>query len=95
MLPSSCRPRFVSCRSGFPLVDALLQSCILAVGTTEKRLVVNESAAHKPEDPLPLVNASYMNFTLSCDHRVVDGAVGAQWLSAFKELIEDPVRMLL
>jgi pyruvate dehydrogenase E2 component (dihydrolipoamide acetyltransferase) len=39
--------------------------------------------------------ASFMSFTLSCDHRVVDGAVGAQWLAAFRELIEDPRRMLL
>lgn len=36
-----------------------------------------------------------MSFTLSCDHRVVDGAVGAEWLKAFKEYIEDPVKMLL
>ena len=36
-----------------------------------------------------------MHVTLSCDHRVVDGALGAQWLQAFKALIEDPERMLL
>lgn len=36
-----------------------------------------------------------MQVTLSCDHRVVDGAVGAQWLKAFKAMIEDPVKMLL
>jgi len=36
-----------------------------------------------------------MNVTLSCDHRVVDGAVGAQWLQAFKGYIENPVTMLL
>ena len=36
-----------------------------------------------------------MSATLSCDHRVVDGAVGAQWLGAFKSYMEDPVTMLL
>jgi len=32
---------------------------------------------------------------MSCDHRVVDGAVGAQWLQVFKSYVEDPVTMLL
>jgi pyruvate dehydrogenase E2 component (dihydrolipoamide acetyltransferase) len=36
-----------------------------------------------------------MSCTLSCDHRVVDGAVGAQWIAAFKKMIEDPLTMLL
>jgi pyruvate dehydrogenase E2 component (dihydrolipoamide acetyltransferase) len=36
-----------------------------------------------------------MTVTLSCDHRVVDGAVGAEWLKTFKDLVEDPVKMLL
>ena len=36
-----------------------------------------------------------MSVTLSCDHRVVDGALGAQWLQAFRTHIEDPVTMLL
>lgn len=65
------------------------QSCILAVGGTEKRLVVDESAelGHR--------SANVMTVTLSCDHRVVDGAVGAQWLGAFKKLLEKPTTMLL
>lgn len=36
-----------------------------------------------------------MNVTMSCDHRVVDGAVGAKWLQTFKSLIENPERLLL
>jgi len=36
-----------------------------------------------------------MRVTLSCDHRVVDGALGAQWLAAFKKVIERPVLMLI
>ena len=38
---------------------------------------------------------SSMNVTLSCDHRVVDGAVGAQWLVAFAKYLEKPSTMLL
>jgi pyruvate dehydrogenase E2 component (dihydrolipoamide acetyltransferase) len=36
-----------------------------------------------------------MSVTLSCDHRVVDGAVGSQWLKHFKKYIENPTSMLL
>jgi pyruvate dehydrogenase E2 component (dihydrolipoamide acetyltransferase) len=36
-----------------------------------------------------------MTCTVSCDHRAVDGAVGAQFLAAFKKLVEDPLTMLL
>jgi pyruvate dehydrogenase E2 component (dihydrolipoamide acetyltransferase) len=41
------------------------------------------------------VPGTVMQVTLSCDHRVVDGAVGAQWLKAFKAMIENPLKMLL
>jgi pyruvate dehydrogenase E2 component (dihydrolipoamide acetyltransferase) len=39
--------------------------------------------------------AQVLTATLACDHRVIDGAVGAQWLSVFKELVEDPLKMIL
>ena len=42
-----------------------------------------------------LTVATVMTCTLSGDHRVVDGAVGAQFLAAFKKLVEDPLTMLL
>jgi len=42
-----------------------------------------------------LAIATVMSCTLSCDHRAVDGAVGAQFLAAFKKLVEDPLTMLL
>ena len=42
-----------------------------------------------------LAVATVMTCTLSADHRVVDGAVGAQFLGAFKKLVEDPLTMLL
>jgi pyruvate dehydrogenase E2 component (dihydrolipoamide acetyltransferase) len=62
------------------------QGCILAVGAGEQRPVVKDGA---------LAIATVMTCTLSVDHRVVDGAVGAEFLGAFKQLIEDPMTMLL
>ncbi|MFD1624262.1 2-oxo acid dehydrogenase subunit E2, partial [Azospirillum griseum] len=62
------------------------QGCILAVGAGEQRPVVKNGA---------LAVATVMSCTLSVDHRVVDGAVGAEFLAAFKKLIEDPLSMLL
>ena len=62
------------------------QSMILAVGTAEQRPVVKDGA---------LAVATMMSCTLSVDHRVVDGALGATFLQAFKGLIEDPLTMLL
>ena len=62
------------------------QGCILAIGTGEKRpIVINDEISI----------ATIMTVTLSCDHRVVDGAVGAEFLSEFKNLIENPSLMLL
>jgi len=62
------------------------QAAILAVGAGEKRPVV------RGDD---LAIATVMSVTLSADHRIVDGAVGAKWLQAFKGAIENPVTMLL
>jgi pyruvate dehydrogenase E2 component (dihydrolipoamide acetyltransferase) len=74
---------------GIKSFDAVINpphATILAVGTAERRaVVVGESIAP----------ATVMNVTLSCDHRVVDGATGAALLGAFKAFIEDPVRMLV
>jgi pyruvate dehydrogenase E2 component (dihydrolipoamide acetyltransferase) len=62
------------------------QSTILAVGAGEKRVVVKDGA--------PAV-VQMMTCTLSCDHRVLDGALGAELISAFKGLIEKPMGMLV
>ena len=62
------------------------QSAILAVGAGEQRPVVKNGA---------LAVATVMSCTLACDHRVVDGAVGAQWVQAFKKLIEAPGMLAL
>jgi pyruvate dehydrogenase E2 component (dihydrolipoamide acetyltransferase) len=59
---------------------------ILAVGAGEQRPVVKNGA---------LAIATVMSCTLACDHRVVDGAIGAQFLAAFKKLVEVPLTMLL
>jgi pyruvate dehydrogenase E2 component (dihydrolipoamide acetyltransferase) len=59
---------------------------ILAVGAGEQRVVVKNGA--------PAV-ATVMSVTLSTDHRAVDGALGAEFLSAFKTLIEKPMAMLV
>ena len=62
------------------------QGAILAVGAGEQRPVVKDGA---------LAIATVMTVTLSVDHRVVDGAVGAEYLAAFKKLVEDPLAMML
>jgi pyruvate dehydrogenase E2 component (dihydrolipoamide acetyltransferase) len=62
------------------------QSSILAVGTGEERAVVRNGA---------IVPATIMSVTLSCDHRAIDGALGAQLITAFKTLIENPVMMIV
>merc|ERR1712000_633907 len=62
------------------------QACILAVGGIEKRVVVDGEG---------FKTSSFMSCTLSCDHRVVDGALGATWLKEFKSRMEDPITLLL
>ena len=70
----------------FDAVINMPQGCILAVGAGEQRPVVKDGA---------LAIATVMSVTISVDHRAVDGAVGAQFLAAFKSLIQDPMTMLL
>ena len=59
---------------------------ILSVGAGEKRPVVRGNE---------LAIATVMTVTLTCDHRVVDGATGARWLAAFKPLLEDPITLIV
>jgi pyruvate dehydrogenase E2 component (dihydrolipoamide acetyltransferase) len=61
-------------------------SCILAIGGIKQVPVVKDGA---------LVPGNVMKVTLSCDHRVVDGATGAAFLQDFKQFLENPVSMLL
>jgi len=72
--------------SAFSAIINPPQSAILAVAAGQKRPVVKNDA---------LAVATVMTCTLSVDHRVVDGALGATWLRAFKRLVEDPLGLLL
>ena len=74
---------------GVKQFDAVInppQACILAVGAWEQRPVVKDGQ---------IVPATVMSCTLSVDHRVVDGAIGAELLAAIKRYIENPALMLL
>jgi pyruvate dehydrogenase E2 component (dihydrolipoamide acetyltransferase) len=62
------------------------QAGILAVAAGQQRAVVKDGA---------LAIATMMTCTLSVDHRVVDGALGAQWLAAFKAIVEEPLSLML
>ncbi|HLB97363.1 MAG TPA: pyruvate dehydrogenase complex dihydrolipoamide acetyltransferase [Acetobacteraceae bacterium] len=62
------------------------QAAILAVAAGQQRPVVKDGA---------LAIATVMTCTLSVDHRVVDGALGAEWLAAFKTIVEDPLSLML
>jgi pyruvate dehydrogenase E2 component (dihydrolipoamide acetyltransferase) len=97
-------------KSAAPVV-AMPQAAVLGLGAIEQRVLPNDAkdakeiyrlaevltgalprpaAAPPPPRSLPCLAA-----TCSFDHRVVDGAVGAQWLAAFKKLVENPITMLL
>lgn len=74
---------------GIARFDAVInppQASILAVGRAEKRPVIKDDAVKI---------ATMISATLSVDHRVIDGALGAELLAAFKAFIEDPVTMLV
>ena len=76
--------------SGIDSFQAIInppQSGILAVGSVMKKAVVNANDQ--------IVVGQRLNVTLCCDHRVVDGAVGAKFLQEFRTLIENPTLMLL
>ena len=62
------------------------QGCILAVGAGEERVVARNGQ---------MVIRNVMDVTLSVDHRVVDGAIGAEFLSAFKKILEAPALLLI
>ena len=62
------------------------QGGILAVGAGESRPVVRDGA---------IVPATVMTCTLSVDHRVIDGAVAAEWMAAFKSIVQDPLSLML
>ena len=62
------------------------QAAIMAVGAGEQRAIVRDGK---------VIAATMMTVTMSCDHRVIDGATGARFLQAFKAFVEEPAAMLL
>ena len=72
--------------SSFAAVINPPQAAILAVSAGQQRPVVKNGA---------LAIATIMTCTLSVDHRVVDGALGAEWLAEFKKVMEDPLSLML
>ena len=62
------------------------QGAILSVGAGEKRPIVRGNE---------LAVATVMTVTLTCDHRALDGAIGARWLAAFRGLIENPITLIV
>jgi len=65
------------------------QSCILAVGTTKDVLIPNDT-----EEKGFSVD-QIMKVTMSCDHRTVDGAVGARYMNELKKILENPLELIL
>ena len=72
--------------SSFAAIINPPQAAILAVSAGQQRAVVKNGA---------LAIATMMTCTLSVDHRVVDGALGAEWLATFKTFIEEPLSLML
>jgi pyruvate dehydrogenase E2 component (dihydrolipoamide acetyltransferase) len=72
--------------SNFAAIINPPQAGILAVSAGQQRPVVKDGA---------LAIATVMTCTLSVDHRVVDGALGAEWLAEFKRIVEDPLSLIL
>ena len=73
------------------------QSCILAVGGVEKRLTLDPFQDFSLEEDTQQQSfsiESIMKVTMSCDHRVVDGALGAQFLQKLKEYLESPLLLV-
>merc|ERR1712167_533292 len=75
-------------KSAAPIVT-MPQAAVLALGSIEERVLPNDD----PESEQIYRLADVVTATCSFDHRVVDGAVGAQWLAAFKKLVENPMTM--
>jgi pyruvate dehydrogenase E2 component (dihydrolipoamide acetyltransferase) len=73
--------------SSFAAIVNPPQAAILACAGAHTKVVIGSDGAPR--------EASTMTVTLSCDHRVIDGAVAASWLQAFKGFIENPLTLTL
>lgn len=70
------------------------QSGIIAIGASTEKVILNPEYNKDPTKP-QFITTSVMTVTASFDHRIVDGALGAQWISAFREFCENPETLLL
>lgn len=84
---SYCIAGMFGVKSASPIV-LCPQACSLGLGAITEQVVPADSSSGWQVAPT-------MTATLSCDHRVVDGAVAAEWLAVFKKLVEQPEQMLL
>lgn len=75
--------------TNFSAVIQPQQSAVLAIGGVDTKIVP------APDSPKGYRLKTVLNVTLACDHRVIDGAVGAQWLQEFKQFLEQPGSMIL
>ena len=75
--------------SHFTAIINAPQACILAISSTNATLVP------APEEEKGFKTVQIMKVTLSSDHRIVDGAVAARWMSAFKGYLENPLTFML
>ena len=74
---------------GVKSFDAIInppQAAIMAIGRAERRLFVDDDDSGKI--------ATFLTVTLSCDHRVIDGAIGARFLKTFTDLLQHPGPLL-
>jgi pyruvate dehydrogenase E2 component (dihydrolipoamide acetyltransferase) len=71
--------------TGFASIINPPHSAILSIGAAKPHVVVESGQVH---------SVSSINVTLTCDHRVIDGIIGAKWLNAFRRLIEQPDQLL-
>lgn len=77
---------------GITMFNAIInppQSFIIACGGVQELVIPDQS------EPNGFRTAKFVTFTASADHRVVDGAIGAQWMKVFKENLEDPANIIL
>ncbi|XP_072945114.1 LOW QUALITY PROTEIN: dihydrolipoyllysine-residue acetyltransferase component of pyruvate dehydrogenase complex, mitochondrial [Epargyreus clarus] len=77
---------------GITMFNAIInppQCFIIACGGVQDLVIPDKN------DPQGFRQAKFVTFTASADHRVIDGAVGAQWMKAFKENLEDPANIIL
>ena len=81
-------------KCGYSMV-ARLPGRVVRVASARRRGIPAAGEARAVIRDGQVVSRTLMTVTLTCDHRVIDGAIGARWLAAFRALIEEPVTMIV